>query len=305
MKSNPQLKSLRLCRDIFGMALKITTEYISYIDQMLPNLETLDILYTHRSAPPACAHLYKNPPKFNNLKCLQMTCRSADTLSTFKIPNQTIEKLSVDIEQGANDANFDYIMDSKQLKSLIWFINKENDLKYIFKLSQNPLPLPGLSDLQLYVVYGLNKKSHNRCQVLISIIDFMVQHKQLKTIVVAFQMTENNKKFRLEEVECRENCSKLFGTKEESSNDDAEDDNDNDDNDDDDDDEDDIYEEASTLLNNVAGLGDILHPFSNIVQHKFNSAWKITFYTEKKPNKLMPVVEDVFVCVAFKKNPIN
>lgn len=232
-----------------------------------------------------------------------MTCRSTDTISAFQIPNQRIEKLSVDIEQGVNDANLDYIMDCKQLKSLMLYMNKANDLKHIMKLATNPLSLPELTEIQLYVIYGLNQKSHKRCQVLISVIDFMVQYKQLSSIAVAFQMTKNSRKFQMEEVACCENCSKFLGTKEEPSNDNAEDDNDSDG--DSDDGEDDIDKEASALLKNVTGLGDILHPFSNIVKYKFNGAWQTTFYSKKIPNKLMPVVEDVFVCVAFKKNLVD
>ncbi|XP_055301837.1 uncharacterized protein LOC129568212 [Sitodiplosis mosellana] len=290
IKNNPQLKGLRLCRDIFGMALKITTEYISYIDQMLPNLEALDVIYTHRSAPPACVHSNNIPPKFSNLKCLQMTCRSADTLSAFMIPSKLIEKLSVDIEQGASESNLGYIMNCKELKSLTWCLNKENEVKNVFKLSKNPAPLPRLTDLKLYVVYGLNEKSHKRCQVLISIIDFMVHHKQLNSIVVGFQMTDNNKKFQRAEIACCENCSKFVDTDQESSDDNS---------------DGDEEAENSTPPKNVADLGEILHPFTTVVEHKFNGAWKATFYIHKMPNKLIPVIEDVFICVAFKKNLIN
>lgn len=290
IKNNPQLKGLRLCRDIFGMALKITTEYISYIDQSLPNLEALDLIYTERSAPPSCAHLNDNPPKFNNLKCFRMTCRSANTLPVFMIPTKTIEKLSVDIEQGASEQDLEYIMQCKQLKSLTWYLNKEAELKHIFKLSKSQKLLLALTDLKIYVIYGLNDKCHKRCQILINLMDFMVHHK-LISIVVGFQMTDNNKKLQHSaEKVCCQHCSGIFDTDSDSS---------------DDDNDGDEEAEHSKTSKSAVDLGDIIYPFSNVVQHKFNGAWKETFYIHKMPNKLIPVMDDVFICAAFKKNLIN
>lgn len=290
IKNNPQLKELRICSDIFGMALKITTEYISYIDQMLPNLETLDLLYTQRSAPQQCAHLSENPPKFQNLKCLRMTCRSADTLTAFMIPNKSIETLNLDIDHGANEKTLEYIMNCDKLKSLNWCLNKEDELKYLFKLSKNPIP--ALNVLKLYVIYGLRDNYYRRCQVLVNIIDFMVHHKQLNSIVIGFQMTDHNSKLLKAEIGCCDDCSKKFDVDHESSDDDAAEDGDEE-------------IEESTPAKNSDKVGSILYPFVNFVEQKFKGIWEAKFYMHKKPNKLIPVMEDLFVCIAFKKNIIN
>lgn len=185
IKNNPQLKGLRICRDSLGLALDITYKYISYIDLMLPNLESLDMTYMSRLPPlPVLNEL----PKFSQLKNLRMVCRDASTLPAMMNSVKSIEQLTLDIEHGANDDTIDYILNCPTLSSLTWHLNTSDEPNLVFKLSKKPLP--ALTELKLYSSFGTKDNCFKRAQPLVSVFDFLVNHKQLNKIIVGFVQTD-------------------------------------------------------------------------------------------------------------------
>lgn len=272
IKNNPQLKKLRICRDVFGFALNITPEYISYIDKMLPDLETLEMIYMHRSSP---TQTTDNSWEFKNLQHLQMTCQVPQMVLLMKSVT-TIKRLDLNILNGANQETLDYIISCKNLQTLTWFLNKWDELELVFKLSRTPLVT--MKQLKLFICFGEIEDIYRRCQTLVNVMEFMVRHKQIEHIIVEFQMT-NHTNCLLNALNICETISQYFELEFESS-----------------DDEEDIANHSESLFH-------FLQTFGEVVKHKFNGAWSSTFYLHKIPNKLMPVTDNLFICGSFTKNP--
>lgn len=178
IKKNPQLKSLRICRDSFGLVLDITYKFISNIDLMLPNLESLDMTYWSRGAP---IPMLDELPKFSNLKDLQMVCRNSSTLPPMMKRVTSIEQLTLNIEHGAMHDTLNYVLNCSALKSFTWYINTSDEVKLLHKLSKSPLP--ALTQIKIYSTFGIKDNCFNRSQSLITVLDFIVYHKRLKDVV--------------------------------------------------------------------------------------------------------------------------
>lgn len=298
IKLNRQLKELRICRDVIGIALKVTTEFISFVDQMLPDLESLEMIYMHQSAPPKMGN---EPGNFRKLKSLHLTCRTHETWPVLISPIETIEQLTLDIEYGASKQTLDYILKSEKLQSLTWYLNKIDDLELVHNLSKQPMA--NLTELNIYATYGLEENCYKRAQILINIMDFMVHHKQLTTISVSFQMTENGRNFFNERKMCCKSCSKEFFVDNRSS-DETKNDTKS---------EDECEASTNTTTNTEdetkkrtlteesMDLSNLMYSFGKIVIHKFTDTWSTTYSMKKKSDKLLPVIEDMFIGVIFKK----
>lgn len=272
IKNNPQLKRLRICRDIFGVGLNITNDYISYVDRMLPDLELLEMIYMHRWPPKQSTD--SNQWTFKKLVSLQMTCHVANTLLLMKSVT-TIKQLEINIQNGATKQTLDYIMSCPNLQKFTWFLNKTDELNLLFKLSKTTSAT--LTELKLFIGFGRNDKIYSRLP-LVNVIDFMVYHKQIENIIVGFQMTNHNKCLFNALSRC-ENTSEFFDVEYESS----------------DDDED-------IVGDNFENLFHFLQSYGKVVEHKFNGVWKIAYYLHKMPSKLMPVSDNLFICAEFIKN---
>lgn len=277
IKCNQQLKGLRICRDVFGFAMKITSEFITFIDQMLPSLEYLNVTYMHQSLPVQKLNNGQSITKFSKVKKLTLTCRTAETVQALMIPTKNIEDLTLDIEYGASEQTLEYIMNCQNVKSLTWYLNKVDELKLVHRLSKNPMR--ALTSLTLYVGYGLNDNSHKRTLVLANAIDFIVHYKQLESIMIGFQLTDNVDMRSKDEEICCENCSTRC----------------------DGDQPDDDNTSLDEKKKNLEVLGTIFESFSKIVEYKSNKVWTMNYSVQKMQNKLIPVMGDVYICANFKK----
>lgn len=277
IKHNPQLKELRICRDVFGFALNITNEFITFIDQMLPNLEFLDVIHMHRLLPVQKLSNDQSTQKFNKLKTLLLTCRQAETIPTLMIATKNVEDLTLNIEYGASDQTLEFIMNCQNVKSFTWYVNKIDELALVHKLSKHPIHT--LVNLKLHVCYGPTEYSYRRAHVLANVIEFMAHYKQLTSIMIGFQSTDNIKSIDGEN--CCDKCSSHCNADQV------------------DDDGDGAVPDERKM--NLEVLGGILESFGKIIEYKFNKTWTMTYWVQKMQNTLIPVIGDVFICANFKK----
>lgn len=193
------------------------------------------------------------------------------------IPMKNIEEFVLDIEYGANDQTLECIMNCQHVKSFTWYLNVIDELRLVDKLTKNPIHT--LTELKLYVVYGLKNNNYKRTQVLANVIEFMVHYKQLASIMVGFQLIDNNIDLFKEEKICCEKCSTHS--------------------DGDQSDDDDTISNERT--NNLQVLETILESFRKIVEYKFNRIWTMNYWVQKMPDKLIPVMGKVYICANFRK----